>query len=152
MVKPIRGLASSTPSLAYDTTSGEIFYTTSSRRYKTDILDVAEAAAAEIWKLRPVSYQAIDDGPDGPRQYGFIAEEVAEVDPTLCFWGRNETTGEEIVLGVQYDRVVPLLLQETRRLKEAANLQNQKLEAQAQAIQAMLQRLAVLEGREIWSV
>ena len=47
-----------------------------------------------------------------------IAEEVVEVDPRLCFRQKDKTTGEEILQGVQYDRIVPLLLMETRKLME----------------------------------
>ena len=143
VVKPVRGLASGA-SLAYDTTTGEISYMTSSRRYKTDIIGVSDAAAERVIDgLRPVSFRSLFDvagagdgsgsGGSSPRYYGFVAEEVAKVDPLLVYTRRrssnsSETAGgggngspqeaeEEVVEGVHYERVVPILVQEVGRLK-----------------------------------
>ena len=146
VVKPVRGLASGA-SLAYDTNTGEISYLTSSRRYKTDVIGVSDAAAERVIDgLRPVSFRSLHDGEESggssPRYYGFIAEEVAEVDPLLVFTRRRSNNGsevaggggsgapqeaeEEIVEGVHYERVVPLLVQEVGRLKRE---HSQELEA-----------------------
>ena len=88
------------------------------REESTDVLDVAASESAHVWGLRPVSYRAIEDAgnEDAPVYYGFIAEEVAEVDPRLCFWGQD-AEGMPRVEGVNYDQVTPLLLQETKQLK-----------------------------------
>ncbi len=48
--------------------------------------------------------------------YGFIAEEVAEVDPKLCFY-TQDAEGATIVEGVLYEQLISLLLQEAKQLK-----------------------------------
>jgi hypothetical protein len=53
----------------------------SSARYKCDIRDMGEASD-KLMKLRPVSFRYKGE-PDGARQYGLIAEEVARVYPEL---------------------------------------------------------------------
>ena len=141
VVKPIRGLASGT-ALKYDTTSGEISYQSSSRRYKTDIQNVSAEATAGVLDLQAVSFQSIFDGPDGPRYYGFIAEEVAKVDPMLVYYKLDEATKQELVEGVYYDRIGPLLVQATRELKA-------KVDSQAHELSMLTERLTALESRVV---
>ncbi len=163
VVKPVRGRASGA-SLAYDTSTGEISYLTSSRRYKTDVIGVSDAAAERVIDgLRPVSFRSLHDseesGGSSPRYYGFIAEEVAEVDPLLVYTRRrssnsSEAAGgggsgapqeaeEEVVEGVHYERVVPLLVQEVGRLKRE---HSRELEALRAANGELERRLAALES------
>jgi trimeric autotransporter adhesin len=84
---------------------------TSSRRFKEHIQDVG-AESDVLRQLRPVSFQyrkEHDDG-GGVRQYGLVAEEVAEVAPGLVVLdeqGRPET--------VRYHFVNALLLNEVQR-------------------------------------
>ena len=139
VVKPVRGLASGT-TMKYDAVTGEVSYQSSSLRYKYDIQNVTAAATAGVLDLQAVSFQSIFDPPNGPRYYGFIAEEVAKVDPMLVYYSRNETTGEQLVEGVYYDRVGPLLVQATRELKA-------KVDAQAEELEALVLRLQALESR-----
>ena len=106
----------------------------------TDIQDVEASESAHVWDLRPVSYRAIHATNDdnSPLYYGFIAEEVAEVDPCLCFWGLD-ADGLPQVEGVNYDQVVPLLLQEAKQLKaetEALKAAREKDSADIAALQA----------------
>ena len=100
-------------------TNGHLQRSTSSARYKTDIEDVSDAFTEKIWQLRPVWYRSLCplDRRDWS-YYGLIAEEVATVDPRLCFWGPNEETGELQPEGVMYDRIVPLLLKECAKLRD----------------------------------
>ena len=140
-VRPVRGVALSTPTLVYNTATGEITYNTSSRRYKMLIQSITDAVAEAVWRLRPVTFVSAADGPDGPLHYGFIAEEVDEVDPLLSYRVRNETTGAEVVEGVLQDRIVPLLLHATRRMKEE---HGSELAALRQESADQEQRLAAL--------
>ena len=140
VVKPVRNLMSGSSTMKYDITSGEISYQTSSRRYKYDIQNVSAAATAGVLDLQAVSFQSIFDPPNGPRYYGFIAEEVVKVDPMLVYTRHDEASGEEVIEGVHYDRVGPLLVQATRELKA-------KVDAQAQELDALTLRLQALESR-----
>jgi hypothetical protein len=92
--------------------NGQLGTVSSSRRYKEDIEEMASASSA-IMRLRPVTFryrQAFADGT--PRQHGLIAEEVAEVMPSLAVLnedGRPET--------VKYHELPVLLLNEVQRLE-----------------------------------
>ena len=119
VVKPVRGLSGAPAALFYDPTSGEISYGTSSARYKTDVEAVTSEEASAVLDLRPVSFRAkADSSSSSKRIYGFIAEEVAAVDPLLVYYAsqkRNDgeaaaaTGEEEVIEGVHYERVAPLL-------------------------------------------
>jgi hypothetical protein len=100
-----------------------LFRTTSSIIYKTDVEDIEEMYAKKVLGLRPVWYRSLcEHDPDDYSYYGFIAEEVAEVDPRLVHWASSRTTGftvddygEQVEIktegpfpeGVQYDRLTP---------------------------------------------
>jgi hypothetical protein len=103
-VSPVRSVGSGSANLVYDTTTKEIYVGSSSRRYKKDIEDVQAADAARVWDLRPVSYRALEANAEEHKSYGFIAEEVAEIDPRLVFWGQDKD-GQPRVEGVNYDQV-----------------------------------------------
>jgi hypothetical protein len=131
---------------AFVGTDGNIFRSTSSRRWKTDIEDLQPAFADQILNCRPVWYRSTSEK-DNPEWgfWGFIAEEVAEVDPRLVFWKThdvvvdgqgNESTvelEEPLAEGVQYDRFVPHLLNLIKRQGEAiAELQSEVASLKAQ--------------------
>jgi hypothetical protein len=124
---------------------GNLFRSTSSARYKTNIETLQDNYADAILDCRPVWYRSISeiDNPDHGF-WGFIAEEVAEIDPRMVFWKTSESVIQEdgsridVPLetpeaeGVQYDRFVPHLLNLIKRQKEQ--------------IEAMETRLAALEA------
>lgn len=148
-VDPVRSFAGSA-NLAYNATTKEIYVASSSRRYKTDIQDVTTSESAHVWDLRPVSYRAIEEAynANAPVYYGFIAEEVAEVDPRLCFWSQD-ADGMTQVEGVNYDQVIPLLLQEAKHLNGKIAALEAGLEADNAKIAALEAGRAALEaGRD----
>lgn len=78
--------------------ANSILRSTSSRKYKTDIEDLTDWNA--IRRLRPITYRSLAEADDKDRQYvGFVAEEVAEVDPRLVHYMDGQPDG------VQYDRL-----------------------------------------------
>jgi hypothetical protein len=90
--------------------TGLLARSTSSQRYKTDI-EAAEQSYSEAAVLtsRPVWFRSTcaEDRHDWSH-WGFIAEEIAEIDPRLVQWGPDEN-GNLRPEGVQYDRFVPHL-------------------------------------------
>jgi hypothetical protein len=104
--------------------SNGIFYrATSSAKYKTDIETLEDQYADALLNVRPVWYRSTTGNePTDWSWYGFIAEEVAEIDPRLVHWktvegvpnekGQIEYTELEtpVAEGVQYERFVPHLL------------------------------------------
>jgi len=104
--------------------TGFLRRSTSSIKYKTNIETIEDQYADAILNCRPVWYQSTCDA-DKPEwgYWGFIAEEVAEIDPRLCFF-KEEEDGTLEPEGVQYDRFVPHLLNLIKRQGEAiADLQ-----------------------------
>jgi polyhydroxyalkanoate synthesis regulator phasin len=104
-----------------------------SARYKRDIRDMREGSEG-LYQLRPVTFRYKRD-PQGQRQYGLIAEEVAKVYPELVTKGADGK-----VESVQYHELIPMLLNEVQH-------QQQKLEAQSQQLSAQSQQLVELKAQ-----
>jgi hypothetical protein len=70
--------------------NGDIQRSTSSIRYKTDVETLEQSYADNvILNARPVWYRSLCEADNsGWSYYGLIAEEIAELDPRLVFWGR----------------------------------------------------------------
>jgi Chaperone of endosialidase len=105
----------------------------SSRRFKTDITDMAAASEA-ILSMRPVTFHFKAQNAQTRRaniaQFGLIAEEVAEVNPDLVM---RDPTGE--IYSVRYEAINAMLLNEF--LKE-----HRKVEAQSRQIHEQEARIA----------
>jgi hypothetical protein len=128
---------------------GRLGTTTSSRRFKENIRDIA-AESDGVMSLRPVAFQykrEID--PSGLAQYGLIAEEVAEIYPELVAYdadGRPEA--------IRYQLLDPLLLNELQKQRRSQEAQRAKIEQQSETIDdlgaeidALKKRLVRLEAR-----
>ncbi len=98
----------------------------SSARYKRNIHNMDEASSNLI-KLRPVTFRYQDD-PQGLKQYGLVAEEVAKVYPELVVCGPD---GKPMTL--RYSMLTGMLLNELR--KQNSELRNQTATNQRQAEQ-----------------
>ena len=80
-------------------------FNTSSRKLKHDIQPM-DKSSETLYRLKPVTFRFNSDW-KGTKQYGLIAEEVAEVDPQLVVHGKN---GE--VTAVHYEQINNMLLNE----------------------------------------
>ena len=113
-------------------------------KYKTNVQTLEDSYADAILNCRPVWYQSLckGDNPDHGH-WGFIAEEVAEVDPRLVLWktidisydekgSPVETPCDPQPEGVFYDRFVPHLLNLIKRQQQAI----ETLEAKVAALEA----------------
>lgn len=132
--------------------NGYILRSSSSRKYKTDIEDAWLSLAENLYSLRPVYYKSLGEFDNRDwSHWGFIAEEVAEVDPRLVHYKEIEVSfneeGERIETkldapepdGVQYDRMVPLLLklvQEQKQRIEALETKTEDLQTRLSALEA----------------
>jgi hypothetical protein len=111
---------------------GQLGTVASSARYKQGIADIGDGSA-KLFELRPVAFQYKAD-PAQEKQYGLIAEEVAQVYPELVV--RNEN-GE--IESVRYHELAPMLLNEMQK-------QHKLIRQQSEAIGALTARLARLEA------
>jgi hypothetical protein len=110
--------------------TGQLGTVSSSRRFKEDIHDMADASR-RLLQLRPVTFrytQAYGDG-SKPLQFGLVAEEVAEVFPELAV---RSADGQ--VETVHYETLNVLLLNEL-----------QKQQARIGALEARERRIESLE-------
>jgi len=139
---------------------GDLLRFTSSRKYKTDIETIEDARADAILNCRPVWYRSKCDNDiktEGAEKsdwgwYGFIAEEVAEIEPRLVNWATKDAVEQENGFvesverdpadyeaeGVRYDNFVPLLVNLVKRQQariEALETQNTDLLARVTALE-----------------
>lgn len=100
-------------------TAGYLQRTVSAAKYKTDIEDIDLSLTSKLFDLRPVWYRSIcaSDRKDWS-YYGFIAEEVAEVEPRLVHWGEPDENGVQEPEGVMYERITVLLMAELKKMKD----------------------------------
>ena len=107
--------------------NGKLGTTTSSRRFKKEIKPMDTTSEA-ILLLRPVSFHYKSDKTN-TRQFGLIAEEVAEVNPDLVVRDKN---GE--LLTVRYDAVNAMLLNEFLKEHRKVKAQQTKIDEQQATI------------------
>lgn len=107
--------------------NGQLRRITSSSKYKTDIEDITDEYADKALQLRPVWYRSLCEGDGGKSSYGFIAEEVAQVDPRLASYDSDGNPD-----GVNYGMLVVHLTDIAQR--------------QIARIEALEAKLAALEG------
>jgi hypothetical protein len=94
------------------------------------------SSTANLQQLRPVTFRLKDD-PQGPVQYGLIAEEVAKVYPELVI-----RDGEGNIDGVRYEALAPMLLNEVQQQQKEIADQKASIAALAQQLRDMQQQLA----------
>jgi hypothetical protein len=120
---------------------GQLGTVSSSRRVKRDIRDMGDTTET-IMGLHPVRFRFKAHGPDGPEQYGLVAEEVLEVAPELV--ARNKDGEIETVF---YDKVNAMLLNEVQKQHRLFASQKSELQTQQQLIRELESRLAEVESR-----
>ncbi len=145
----IEGIYGVTPRVADALTvlidsAGQLGTASSSRRVKTDIHDLGDQGRA-LHQLRPVSFRYRSHPPDGPPEYGLIAEEVVEIYPELVVLDKDGQPS-----GVRYHVLPAMLLNELQRQQRLIEAQQRELDAlrsQARLIDELTARLSRLEGK-----
>ena len=100
----LTGSSASNPTLKINTSSGFIYYDSSTLRYKENVQDFP-SALDKVKALRPVTY---DDKVLQVSSFGLVAEEVNEIAPELVTY--KEIDGEEKPETVVYDKLTIHLL------------------------------------------
>jgi hypothetical protein len=127
----INGATSASGVAVYVNSSGHLGTTTSSRRYKEQITDMSVDSDV-LMKLRPVSfYYRPELDETHLRQYGLVAEEVAEVAPELVVYDMDG-----VPQTVRYHFVNAMLLNEVQKQR----IQIRELEARLATLEAALAR------------
>jgi len=137
----IYGQTSASGLAVYVASDGRLGTTTSSRRYKEQITDM-NAESDVLLKLRPVSfYYRPELDETHLRQYGLVAEEVAEVAPELVAYDEDGTTQT-----VRYHFVNAMLLNELQKQRRLVEAERRANEEQRTIIAGLEARLAKLEA------
>ena len=121
--------------------SGQLGTTSSSARVKREIIDMGDVSTT-IQKLRPVSFFYCNDTV-GIRQYGLIAEEVAEVMPELV---QFSSTGQPET--VRYHFLAPLMLNELQRQQRTIDEQRQENAALRTRLERLEKLVAEIRGEK----
>jgi hypothetical protein len=108
-VAPIRGVATATPVLVYNTTTNEITYNTSSIKYKKNVIDLQEDTS----KLYNIKAREYDTKDDDKHFIGYIAEELNDVD-TYFTWKNPDGTPE----GIEWFNLLIYTIEEMKKLKQ----------------------------------
>jgi hypothetical protein len=122
--------------------NGKLGTTTSSRRFKDNILDMGDASS-KLFQLRPVTFFYKPEYDDGSHilQYGLIAEEVAKIYPDLVAYGKD---GQPET--VRYHLLAPMLLNEVQKQQKVMSAQQDVIATQQQQIESLQQRVQRLEA------
>ena len=118
----LSGSATTGSDVRYSTASGELYYQTSSKRYKTDIINL-ESSLDKINSLRPVRYKDINTGEPA---CGLIAEETVKVIPEVVFNKEIEGFDKPQIEGINYTDIIPFLIKSIQELK--AEIETLKLQ------------------------
>lgn len=122
--------------VCYSSTTGELIDETttacavSSAKFKHDITKLSLSNFSTIMALKPVTYSYNEDVSYDyqNKQYGFIAEEVAKVDPHLAEYGIDgnpRTLDDRGILAVIVDAVQKIIARLTGLEKKVADQQKQ---------------------------
>jgi hypothetical protein len=111
-VNPVRGVATATPVMVYNTGTGEVTYNTSSIKYKKNVIDLTTDTSV-LHNLRAREYDSKDDD---KHYIGYIAEEVDEVD-THFTWKNSDGTPE----GLEWFNMLVYAIEEIKKLRIEVN-------------------------------
>ena len=122
--------------------SGQLGTATSSRRFKDDIADMAGESDL-LMKLRPVAfYYKPEYDETHTRQYGLVAEEVAQVAPQLVVFDKDGAPET-----VRYHFVNAMLLNEVQKQRQQVDEQRKENEEQRATIARQQAEIQDLSGR-----
>ena len=126
----IIGFGGANSDVRYDTSSGQIYYQTSSERYKSEITNL-EDSLNKIESLRPVRFK---DNHTQEFTTGLIAEEVVNIIPEVVFKKDIDGFDEPQPEGINYSDITPFLIK--------------AIQEQQTIIEDLKARIETLEGGE----
>ncbi|MFZ3209997.1 MAG: tail fiber domain-containing protein, partial [Terriglobales bacterium] len=137
----ISGATSASGTAVFVNSNGQLGTVTSSRRFKHDIADMG-AESDLLMKLRPVAfYYKPELDETQTRQYGLVAEEVAQVAPQLVVYDKDG-----VPQTVRYHFVNAMLLNAVQKQQRLLEEQRTTIGRQESRIQDLEDRLGKLEA------
>ena len=105
-INNLGGYTSSNADVRFATSSKELYYQTSSIRYKKDVVNLDDSLS-KITSLRAVRYK---DKNTNENSCGLIAEETVKIIPEVVFTKKIEGFDDPQVEGINYSDIVPFLI------------------------------------------
>lgn len=105
------------PVLVYNTGTSEITYNTSSIKYKKNVTDLKQDTSV-LYNVRPVEYDSKDDD---SHHIGFIAEELAAIDPKFV-WNKDNKPE-----GIEWFNLLTYTINELKKLKSEVDILKSKI-------------------------
>src|SRR6266480_3232374 len=131
-----------TDTVTVNVTTGLLGHTTSSRRYKEAIKPMDNSSQA-LFALKPVTFRYKKEiDPSQSLEYGLVAEEVAQVDPSLAIRDKN---GQ--IDSVRYNAINAMLLNEFLKEHKAFVEEKRKVQRLEAALDAVNLRLKEQEAK-----
>lgn len=156
-ILPVSGTTASAANVHQASSGSVLLRSTSSQRYKTNVETLTDARADALLQLRPVTYNSTASADEASWKYiGFIAEEVAAIEPRLVHWvpipkdytltvdpaWPTLSDGTQLVPdAVQYDRLPVFMLSVLKRARALVINERQKNAEQDKRIKALEDRL-----------
>ena len=135
----ISGATVSGGATVYVKSDGQLGTSTSSARFKQDILDM-DKASETLLSLRPVTFRYKPEvDPEGIAQFGLIAEEVEKVNPDLVLRDKDGKA-----FSVRYEQVNAMLLNEFLKEHRKVEEQGRRIEEQGVTIAQLKQEIATV--------
>ena len=107
----------------WNSSTGNLVNISSSERYKENIGNLPKSQWEKVYQLQAREFDwkdTLEEPPAGRRDYGFIAEEVNAIIPTLTGWAKedyDDPSSELRIESVQYDKITPYLVEAVKDLK-----------------------------------
>ena len=108
-MKPIDSQVLGPLQLAYDISTNEIFYVSSTRKLKKNIEDLTENTT-DLYSLRPTEYDSLD-GKD--HVVGLVAEEAAESNKYFAAYDGNAEP-----MAINWNAVTLFMIAEMKKLRQ----------------------------------
>lgn len=119
-IKPIiRGPAGLTNVLSYNTATGEVFFNSSSKRFKYDIQPTT-LNTDHIYQVEPKEFKY---NMDNTTDVGFIAEEMAKIEPKFVY-----TDKEDKPEGICWNVITLSLVEEMKKLAKRRDALKQEIQ------------------------
>jgi len=125
--------------LQYNTTTGVISQTTSSKRFKENFRPMGTLSKG-IYTLNPLIYDMKPENGGDKNQPGFIAEEVAEIFPSLISYNQ-----EGKVQAIKYDGLHALAIKEIQEHQQILLERDAFIQSRSSILDALLVKLTNLK-------
>ena len=109
---------------------------TSLRQYKKDIQPL-NFSLSDYMKLNPVSFYWKNNGSSQNIQGGFIAEDVAKINPILAEYNWNQTLNNSALIGVNFEAITALNTKIIQEQQKTIDAQNETINNQSEMIKGL---------------